>query len=430
MEEFSILALDGDEAICDLKTLLIDIVKRKNETTEKEEKQRERVHERELQMEKLHQEKDLHLAKLNQEKEIQMEKLKLELEILRQNEIDKREHELKKLEVELEAKRKLAQTEREMELKRKKKDIELKMKAEVGQKRLELEKQFGAPITRHTPSIKLPKLELQKFNGNILKWQEFWDSFEASIHKNPNLQPVDKFNYLRAQLEGDASGLELTNTYYEVAVNLLQERFGRDELMMDAHYSALMDLPASLNNAAKLRETYDMIEKHLRSLKALGENVDQPHFVFLTKSKLPETVISWMEEYKDMEEKWTVESIRKAFKRYICAQEVGERQTQLIQIPESQDTTVKSQKQKSFSSKWSGVTTTGALLNEESATNGQTMGCFYCQRKDHWSDQCKAYPTVESRKAKIKGNCFICLKPNHLLKDCKVNKPCFHCHKA
>ena len=50
-----------------------------------------------------------------------------------------------------------------------------------------------------------------------------------------------------------------------------------------------------------------------------------------------------MEEYKDMEEKWTVESIRKALKRYICAQEVGERQTQLIQSPESQDTTVKSQ---------------------------------------------------------------------------------------
>ena len=349
MEEFSILELDGDEAICDLKTLLINIAKRKQETTEKEEKQRERAHERELQMEKFQQEKDLHLANLNQEKEIQMEKMKLEWEILKQNETDKqREHELKKLEAEPEAKSKLASAEKEMELKRTTAHIELKMKTEMEQKRLELEKQFGVPITRHTPTIKLPKLELQKFNGNILNWQEFWDSFEASIHKNPNLQPVDKFNYSRAELEGDASvvisGLELTNTNYEVAVNLLQERFGRDELIMDAHYSALMDLPVSLINTAKLRETYDMIEKHLRSLKALGENVDQPHFVFLIKSKLPKTVISWMEEYKDMEEKWTVESIRKALKRYICAQEVGERQTQLIQSPESQDTTAKSQK--------------------------------------------------------------------------------------
>ena len=113
MEEFSILALDGDEAICDLKILLANIAKRKQETTEREEKQMGRAYQRELQTEKLQQEKDLHLAKLNQEKEIQMEKMKLELEMLKQNEKDKqREHEQKILEVELEAKRKMAQTEK------------------------------------------------------------------------------------------------------------------------------------------------------------------------------------------------------------------------------------------------------------------------------------------------------------------------------
>ena len=106
MEEFSIVALDEDQAICALKTFLIDIAKRKKETTEKEENQKERVHERELQMEKLQQEKGLHLAKLNQEKQIQMDKLKLKFE----------------------AKRKLAQTEMKMAIKRTTADIELKMK--------------------------------------------------------------------------------------------------------------------------------------------------------------------------------------------------------------------------------------------------------------------------------------------------------------
>ena len=251
-----------------------------------------------------------------------------------------------------------------------------------------MEKQFGEPITRHTPTIKVPKLELQKFDGNILKWHEFWDSFEASIHRNPNLQPVEKFKYIRAELEGDASavisGLELTNSNYEVAVNLLQDRFGRDERMMYAQYIALMDLPVSLIVTVKLRATSDMIE-------VLGENVDQPHFVFFTKSELPKMVISRMEEYKDMEEKWTMESIRKVLKRHISAQEIREPQPQVIPSLEGQDTAVKSQKQKSFSSKWSGATTTGALLsgNEESATDSQASGCFYCQRKDHWSDQLK-----------------------------------------
>ena len=77
---------------------------------------------------------------------------------------------------------------------------------------------------------------------------------------------------------------------------------------MDGHYSALMDLPVSLTlpNFVKLMTWLRSI---FFLLKLLVKNVDQPRFVFLIKSKLPKTVISRMEEYKDMEEKWTVESI-------------------------------------------------------------------------------------------------------------------------
>ena len=71
-----------------------------------------------------------------------------------------------------------------------------------------------------------------RLQDRIEQTEEFWDLFEASIHRNPNLLPADKFNYSRAELEGDASavtsGLELTNSNCEVAVNVLQERFGRD----------------------------------------------------------------------------------------------------------------------------------------------------------------------------------------------------------
>ena len=66
--------------------------------------------------------------------------------------------------------------------------------------------------------IRLPKSTLPTFNGNPLKWQTFWDSFTAAVHSNPSLSPVQKFGYLRAQLEGDAaraiSGLPLTDDNY------------------------------------------------------------------------------------------------------------------------------------------------------------------------------------------------------------------------
>ena len=65
---------------------------------------------------------------------------------------------------------------------------------------------------------KLPRLEVRKFSGNIPEWQEFWDSFESSIHHNTNLADVDKFSYLRGLLIEPARstivGFALTSENY------------------------------------------------------------------------------------------------------------------------------------------------------------------------------------------------------------------------
>jgi len=43
------------------------------------------------------------------------------------------------------------------------------------------------------------------FSGDSIQWQTFWDSFDAAVHSNAGLSVVQKFNYLRAQLHGDAA---------------------------------------------------------------------------------------------------------------------------------------------------------------------------------------------------------------------------------
>ena len=40
---------------------------------------------------------------------------------------------------------------------------------------------------------KLPKLDLPKFDGSVLKWQSFWDSFDSAIHSNSTLSESDFF---------------------------------------------------------------------------------------------------------------------------------------------------------------------------------------------------------------------------------------------
>ena len=56
------------------------------------------------------------------------------------------------------------------------------------------------------------------------------DAFESSIHKNPSLAPVDKFNYLNSLLMKPAldtiSGLSLTASNYKEAIAILRKRFG------------------------------------------------------------------------------------------------------------------------------------------------------------------------------------------------------------
>ena len=32
-------------------------------------------------------------------------------------------------------------------------------------------------------SVNLPKLHLPTYDGSVLKWPEFWDIFEASVHR-------------------------------------------------------------------------------------------------------------------------------------------------------------------------------------------------------------------------------------------------------
>ena len=43
---------------------------------------------------------------------------------------------------------------------------------------------------------------MPSFNGDKLKWTEFWDSFEATIHKNTKMSDIEKLNYLMSKLIG------------------------------------------------------------------------------------------------------------------------------------------------------------------------------------------------------------------------------------
>ena len=65
----------------------------------------------------------------------------------------------------------------------------------------------------HGAKVKLPKLSLPRFNGDLMKWPIFWDSYESAIHNNDQLTEFNSL-LLRSLLECMAldaiSGLTLS----------------------------------------------------------------------------------------------------------------------------------------------------------------------------------------------------------------------------
>ena len=105
---------------------------------------------------------------------------------------------------------------------------------------------LGAREMMHSPRVKLPKLSLKRFNGDLTKWTTFWDTFKSAVHDNSTLTSIDKFNYLNSLLESAAAeaiaGLTLTSANYEEAIATLKRRFGNKQLIVNCHMDLLLNL--------------------------------------------------------------------------------------------------------------------------------------------------------------------------------------------
>lgn len=105
--------------------------------------------------------------------------------------------------------------------------------------------------------VRLPKLNLPKFSGKYEDWFLFYDTFNSVINVNQELSCVQKFQYLKSAVTGEASdiiqSLELLEQNYEIAWNLLKQRYDNKSTVVNAHLRALFELPSiAKKNASEL----------------------------------------------------------------------------------------------------------------------------------------------------------------------------------
>ncbi|XP_018396623.1 PREDICTED: uncharacterized protein LOC108774892 [Cyphomyrmex costatus] len=136
-----------------------------------------------------------------------------------------------------------------------------------------------APNAINNKTVRLPVITLPNFSGSYEQWQQFNDTFRALVHDNPNLTAVQKFYYLKSALSGSASqvieSLQTTNENYDIALELLTNRFSNLRLTIHHHIHELFSTPPIPKESAELlRALLDNFQKHLRVLQQLKEPVD------------------------------------------------------------------------------------------------------------------------------------------------------------
>ncbi|KRY40594.1 hypothetical protein T01_4717 [Trichinella spiralis] len=263
---------------------------------------------------------------------------------------------------------------------------EMKIKGENKERELEAQerKSTGSmPISQAGSSnVRLPKMEIKKFNGEYHDWQRFHDEFETTINSNSNLSPIEKF--------------------------------GDPQLLIEEHFKSLQNLPVITNqwDSKRLEKFVNDMEINIRGLETLNTPpvVYQAMLMPLILSRLPREIsVEWKRQNPNRQ-KDTYELLS-FLKTELKSREVstfpGRERKVVSPFPSNRKTVPR------------GQYTTAALQ----AT--VRKACFICE-EDHAIENCPKFISMSPKEritsVKKLGLCFLCLKKGHLVTTCKAER--------
>ena len=252
--------------------------------------------------------------------------------------------------------------------------------------------------------------------------------------------------------------MTLSNENYTIAVDILKDRFGNSQEVIDLHYNKMINLQLEINRTNCLRNLLDTMERHIRRLEVLKQDINQYVFVSMIRTKLPEEVLLQLEILNGTKNKRTVESLRANLHEYVTAREHAEKKG------DQADTIFKRSGQSRSEGRTRFIPTVNGRSNQHRYDGRPTSGsntavkqtgwggakphtgsaealvvntkqtsatryydqCRYCDQR-HWSDEWPNYRTAEERRRQLKDSCYKCLKVGHMSKDYKRSKSCVHC---
>ena len=288
---------------------------------------------------------------------------------------------------------------------------------------------FSGSSSTKKAKAKLPKLDLQTFNGKPQDWPEFWDAFSSIIDQDEDLPDAVKFQYLKKSLLEPAksviSGFKITAANYRAAVDLLRERYAKPTLIKRAHINEMLNIKDIWDErqVEKMRAFHDTVETHYRGLEAL--NVEEETYASIVVpvllEKIPQSVRWNMVRGSETDHlEWNVRDFLENLKKELQVREMQ------VPIFGPGNTERRQQTPRRFVEK---VTDGTATALHTFRADGFRKRCAFCQ-EEHEEEHCEKVKNVNARKSIIRkyGRCFICIRKGHKAVECRSKSFCKICN--
>ena len=260
-----------------------------------------------------------------------------------------------------------------------------------------------------SPSAKLPKLVISKYEGSYMDWPRFWGQFTEGIDKS-SIAPITKFTYLLELLSPKVKicveFLPFPPEGYNRGKAILQDKYGKESEIVKCYVKEIIDLSQIPNsNARRIAEFSEKLTYCVRALETL-KKLDQINGnVSMTLDKLAgirgdlvRTDPEW--------ESWDFIKLAEALRQWV---------------------------------KRNPVTTGSDLRHEENRRKlfhakrdeQKLSGCVYCEDPNHKAVRCQNVVNPNERKQILakKGLCFNCATKFHRASDCNSKTSCGHCNR-
>ena len=274
----------------------------------------------------------------------------------------------------------------------------------------------SAPATTDSAGVKLPKLDVPTFDGDIIHWKQFWDQFLVAVHSKTSLSNAEKTVYLQHAIKDGAAknaieGLSHSGDNYDEAIECLQSRFNRPHIIQRTHVQLIVNTPSLKEGSGKeLRRLHDTVQQHVRALKTLGCDLPGKFITSMIELKLDvDTLFEWQKHSQsDANVPHYQELLDFIDLRAEPSCAAPQKQSQLPRKPHSR-------------------------VNSFAANSEVNSSCVICRTGKHPLYMCTRFKSMshddKMQALKVNRMCTNCLGGGHSKVQCKSIQRCKMCQK-